>query len=120
MYVQVEAAGDHPERVFRLDVSVTLPKWARVIDWTVRDDAMLLLGIYWCAHVYTACRVLDIVICHSPATPQIRLFLKQRMLWLAARSKPPGKGSCIQTEPRVASLRRSCKAIGTEPGRHGV
>ncbi len=45
--VQVEAAGDHPERVFRLDVSVTLPKWARVIDWTVRDDAMLLLGIYW-------------------------------------------------------------------------
>jgi len=45
--VQVEAAGDHPERVFRLDVSVTMPKWARVIDWTVRDDAMLLLGIYW-------------------------------------------------------------------------
>ena len=47
VHVQVEAAGDHPERVFRLDVSVTLPKWARVIDWTVRDDAMLLLGIYW-------------------------------------------------------------------------
>ena len=45
--LQVDAAGDHPERVFRLDVSVTLPKWARVIDWSLRDDAMLLLGIYW-------------------------------------------------------------------------
>lgn len=46
--VQVEAAGDHPERVFRLDgVHVTLAKWARAIDWTPRDDAMLLLGIYW-------------------------------------------------------------------------
>ena len=45
---QVEAAGDHPERVFRLDgVHVTLAKWARAIDWTPRDDAMLLLGIYW-------------------------------------------------------------------------
>lgn len=24
----------------------TVPKWARACDWSLRDDAMLLLGVY--------------------------------------------------------------------------
>jgi hypothetical protein len=48
--VQIEAVGPEAHKVFRLDaVAVTLPKWARMCDWTPHDDAMLLLGIYWCA-----------------------------------------------------------------------
>ncbi len=48
MCVQIEAVGPEPHKVFRLDaVAVTLPKWARMCDWTPHDDAMLLLGIYW-------------------------------------------------------------------------
>ena len=36
--------------MFRLEaVAVTLPKWGRACGWTPHDDAMLLLGIYWCA-----------------------------------------------------------------------
>ncbi|EIE23598.1 hypothetical protein COCSUDRAFT_47361 [Coccomyxa subellipsoidea C-169] len=45
---KIEAVGPEPHKVFRLDaVAVTLPKWARMCDWTPHDDAMLLLGIYW-------------------------------------------------------------------------
>lgn len=48
--MQVEAVGPEPQRVFRLEaVAVTLPKWGRACGWTPHDDAMLLLGIYWCA-----------------------------------------------------------------------
>jgi hypothetical protein len=48
--VQIEAVGPEPHKVFRLEaVQVTLPKWGRMCEWTPHDDAMLLLGIYWCA-----------------------------------------------------------------------
>ncbi|KAK9828376.1 hypothetical protein WJX81_001254 [Elliptochloris bilobata] len=44
---KVEALGDAPQQ-FRLQaVQVAMPKWGRACGWTARDDAMLLLGVYW-------------------------------------------------------------------------
>ena len=49
MRAQIEAVGSEPHRTFLLEaVAVALPKWGRACDWTPTDDAMLLLGIYWC------------------------------------------------------------------------
>jgi len=46
---QVEALGGAPQQ-FRLQaVQVPMPKWGKACGWTARDDAMLLLGVYWCA-----------------------------------------------------------------------
>jgi hypothetical protein len=49
MRAQVEAAGAEPQRVFRLEGQVKMPNWAKACGWSTTDDAMLLLGIYWCA-----------------------------------------------------------------------
>lgn len=44
---QIEVNAE-PERQFRPDgLHVPLPKWARACNWTNKDDAMLLLGVYW-------------------------------------------------------------------------
>ena len=43
----MEALGDAPQQ-FRLQaVQVAMPKWGKACGWTARDDAMLLLGVYW-------------------------------------------------------------------------
>eukprot|EP00884_Botryococcus_braunii_P018071 jgi/Botrbrau1/4948/Bobra.0122s0026.1 len=40
--------NSEPERQFRPDgLHVPLPKWARACNWSNKDDAMLLLGVYW-------------------------------------------------------------------------
>lgn len=47
---QIEVNAE-PERQFRPDgLYVPLPKWARACNWTSKDDAMLLLGVYWCGY----------------------------------------------------------------------
>ena len=44
--------------MFRLEtVSVPVPKWGKACGWTPQDDAMLLLGIYWCARLPSALRL---------------------------------------------------------------
>jgi hypothetical protein len=41
--------GGAPQQ-FRLQaVQVPMPKWGKACGWTARDDAMLLLGVFWCA-----------------------------------------------------------------------
>jgi hypothetical protein len=45
----LEASGQQLPRSFRLDAASTPPqaKWGRAVGWEPRDDAMLLLGVYW-------------------------------------------------------------------------
>ena len=45
--LQIEALAD-PARDFELSPAAlpAAPKWGRACDWTPRDDAMLLLGVY--------------------------------------------------------------------------
>jgi len=45
----LEAASQSLPRAFRLDAAGTPPqaKWGRAVGWTPKDDAMLLLGVYW-------------------------------------------------------------------------
>jgi hypothetical protein len=45
----LESAGRDLPPTFRLDAASAPPqaKWGRAIGWTPRDDAMLLLGVYW-------------------------------------------------------------------------
>ncbi|KAK9824197.1 hypothetical protein WJX72_008454 [[Myrmecia] bisecta] len=44
---KIEAVAE-PEKHFRLEaVNLSIPKWGRECGWSVRDDAMLLLGVYW-------------------------------------------------------------------------
>ncbi len=43
----METLGGAPQQ-FRLQaVQVPMPKWGKAAGWTARDDAMLLLGVYW-------------------------------------------------------------------------
>jgi hypothetical protein len=45
----LEASGQELPRSFRLEAASTPPqaKWGRAVGWGPRDDAMLLLGVYW-------------------------------------------------------------------------
>lgn len=45
----LESSGQQLPRTFRLEASSIPPqaKWGKAIGWTPRDDAMLLLGVYW-------------------------------------------------------------------------